>query len=327
MFCGMGYLIWVMNLRHLRLFLKVVERGSISAAASDLGMNQPALSRYISRLEEELGTRLLERHPRGVEPNAYGRILSYYANSIDANFRSAMRHIGSSQTGASAEITVGAGYNWFRGPLPIALVRLIAKHDNARVNIITGVPDSLMSMLLRGDVDMVLGPTNVADVFSESVVTVPLMRLDMSVLVSLDHPWSGDMPCTVADLADLQWILPSGTFMRRRFDQIFEAHGIVPPEPQVEVNDISCALDIAANSTLAILAASVTPLGKKWGYLKAIPCPEVELMRNSGVILRKSQTAPALCDALTEELRSAVQESDLEWNVQTAPDTPSQPYS
>lgn len=302
-----------MDLRHLRLFLKIVERGSISAAAGDLGMKQPALSRYVSRLEDELGTPLLERHQRGVAPNVYGKILSYYASSIDANFRSAIRQIRSAQSGGSAEITIGAGYNWLRGPLPLALVRLIAKHDVARIDIIADVPDNLMSLLIRGDIDMALGPTNVADIYSESVSCDPLMQIDTAILVRRDHPWDGTHKRTVADLADLQWVLPAGTFIRRRFDQVFEAHGIVPPVPQVEVNDITCALEIVAHSDLAILASSVTPRGTPWRNLKTISCPEVEALRSAGAIVLRGDTPATLCQLLTDELRTVIAESDLGW--------------
>ena len=171
-----------------------------------------------------------------------------------------------------------------------------------------------MQMLVRGDRDMLLGPANVADIYSESVAILPLMRHDMSILVSSDHPWSSDQVRTVAELADLQWILPTGTFIRRRFEQVFKAHGIAPPLPQVEVNDVACALDIAARSNLAILASPVTPRGAPWERLRRIPCPELETLRPPGVILRKHQESNELCDALIRELRASISGSALAWS-------------
>lgn len=61
-----------MELRQLRYFIRIVELGSMSRAAIELDMVQSALSQQISRLEGELGTRLLKRNPRGVEPTEAG---------------------------------------------------------------------------------------------------------------------------------------------------------------------------------------------------------------------------------------------------------------
>ena len=55
-----------MDLRHLVTFCAVVDRGSFSAAAEDLGISQPAVSAQIRSLEERLGQRLLDRNGRRV---------------------------------------------------------------------------------------------------------------------------------------------------------------------------------------------------------------------------------------------------------------------
>jgi DNA-binding transcriptional LysR family regulator len=55
-----------MNLDHVRSFLEVIKRGSLSEAARALGVSQPAVSNQIKGLERELGTELLIRGERGV---------------------------------------------------------------------------------------------------------------------------------------------------------------------------------------------------------------------------------------------------------------------
>jgi len=60
------------ELRHLRYFVAVVEEGQISAAARRLHLAQPALTQAIRSLEQAVGVRLLDRHPRGVTPTAAG---------------------------------------------------------------------------------------------------------------------------------------------------------------------------------------------------------------------------------------------------------------
>jgi len=64
-----------LQLRHLRYFVKIVEAGSFSRAATTIHVAQPALSQQIAELEEELGLPMLQRHARGVSPTAAGEVL------------------------------------------------------------------------------------------------------------------------------------------------------------------------------------------------------------------------------------------------------------
>ncbi|MDC0738925.1 LysR family transcriptional regulator [Cognatishimia sp. SS12] len=305
-----------MNLNHLSLFLKVVERGNISAAAKELDMNQPALSRFISRLEDELGAPLFERHPRGVEPNAFGKILLHYAQSIDANLRSALRHI---ETSGQDEIQIGAGYVWLHGPLSKALVKLHAQFPNTNISVIAGMPYHLHGQLARGELDMVLGPTTLADVYSETLTPKRLMQLDLAVLVRRGHPWDDGRICQTADLAELRWVLPEGTLIRNHFNQMFDAHGIVAPKPHVSVNDFSCALQIVAQSDLAIMASTADFQSNLTEKLASISCPEIEMLRYSGVTLRKNETPHPVCAALLEELQQIIADPASPW---APPETP-----
>ena len=65
-----------LNLRHLRALAAIVERGSMSAAASAVGLTQPALTQGLAKLERQIGLALFERHADGVVPTAAGTLLA-----------------------------------------------------------------------------------------------------------------------------------------------------------------------------------------------------------------------------------------------------------
>src|SRR5215813_5311310 len=64
-----------LKLRDLHILLAVAQRGSMAKAATELAMSQPAVSKAIADIERELGIRLLDRTPRGIEPTTFGRAL------------------------------------------------------------------------------------------------------------------------------------------------------------------------------------------------------------------------------------------------------------
>jgi len=79
---GRGKVRRFMQFRHLRYFVKIVEAGSFSRAATTIHVAQPALSQQIAELEERMGMLLLQRNPRGVKPTAAGEILYHEASAI-----------------------------------------------------------------------------------------------------------------------------------------------------------------------------------------------------------------------------------------------------
>ena len=76
----------MLDIAHLRDFIAVVDAGSLTRAATTLGVSQPALSQRMTQVERELGTRLLERGPRGIEPTEAGRALYRDAEPVVRQF-------------------------------------------------------------------------------------------------------------------------------------------------------------------------------------------------------------------------------------------------
>ena len=71
-----------MELRHLRYFLAVAEASNFTKAAAQLQVAQPALSRQVKHLEDEIGVELLRRNPRGVTLTAEGRLFLKEARQL-----------------------------------------------------------------------------------------------------------------------------------------------------------------------------------------------------------------------------------------------------
>src|SRR5580704_11661541 len=89
------------RLREMEIFVRVIEAGSFSAAARDLNMGQPAVSKTIAGLEERLGVRLLVRSTRRLSPTEAG--LAFYERALRAVTEANEAEVAARGAGAGLE--------------------------------------------------------------------------------------------------------------------------------------------------------------------------------------------------------------------------------
>lgn len=122
-----------MTLEDLRILVAACEAGSMSSLARELQRTQSSVSQHIARLEAELGVRLLERHARGVQPTAAGKILKDFAmEGLDA-IEIGLQRIRALQHGESDTLTITTGGTTVRHFMSNAIVRFRKEHP--RVNL------------------------------------------------------------------------------------------------------------------------------------------------------------------------------------------------
>jgi DNA-binding transcriptional LysR family regulator len=220
--------------RRLRHFLAVYELGSIGQASEKLLLTQPALSKSIRQLEDELGVRLFDRTPMGVVPTVFGNALALHAKSIEAQIRNAEAQISSLKGKAQGHVTVGIGPSVARNIMPAATRTLRSLQPGIALTVIEGLVDDLLPRLRRGELDLMIGSwPRIADpMFTTEVVLVD--RLE--VIARADHPLGG-RPVQRNELLHYPWALPPASQKwRQSLDELFLERGLEPPKPQVVSN-------------------------------------------------------------------------------------------
>jgi len=292
-----------MDLRSLRIFLAVFDARSISAAAERLGMNQPAVSKTVQRLERDLDLTLFDREPRGVVPTVFARMLAETAREIDGNLHAVLRRIDATRNAMEGEIVVGAGGTWQEIYLPAALARLLARRPNVRVRVVPGPPEDLVAELLLGKIDFALAPIDIPEAFAARVRCETLLESALAVVARRGHPVHALVNPGLADLAGYGWALPLGNVVRRRFERLFTDAGLTPPLPTLECADTQGLYDVLAGTDLLTFVSVLRlDLPGREG-LAPVNGAGLSVARKSGLIRRKSSYLPPLARELIEDVR------------------------
>ncbi|MFY9923730.1 MAG: LysR family transcriptional regulator [Opitutaceae bacterium] len=143
-----------MNRNHLALFQAVAQAGSISAAATAVRVSQPAVSRQIAELEDELGIRLLDRHPRGCRLTEAGGILAAYASRWQSLEKDAARAIEEFRGLKRGRLTVGASLTIGGYLLPGMLSEFHCRYPEIELQVEIGNTEHVHRALLAGTIEL-----------------------------------------------------------------------------------------------------------------------------------------------------------------------------
>lgn len=200
-----------MQFRQLRYFVKIVEAGSFSRAATTIHVAQPALSQQIADLEARLGISLLQRSARGVRPTAAGEVLYREASAIIKQVELLPGIIKSSSGEPEGTVSLGIA-----GSLAPKVVGGILEESRTALPKITlkfsdGDSGSLESKVSSNTLDLAI-------VYEDELVSTffrkPLFRQKL-YLVS-GKPLAGKKAViSLRDVADLPLVLPGKSNARR----------------------------------------------------------------------------------------------------------------
>ena len=145
-----------MELRSIKYFIGVAELGSISRAAEELGVVQPALTRHIKQLEEELGVTLLNRLPRGVQLTAAGREFLEYCQRITDEVSRAKHEMTTLGSKPKGSLVFGASPTLGQVLMPAIIEQCLLEFPGIFLRVIEARSIRLHELLLTGAIDMAI---------------------------------------------------------------------------------------------------------------------------------------------------------------------------
>lgn len=145
-----------MDLRSLRFFVHIADAGSITRAAAQLGIAQPALTRHVQAMETQLGTPLLERLPRGVRLTAAGRKFLEHARRVVREMDRAQAELAHSTQPAGGRVILGVSPTIAAWLVPGCVERCRSEAPELSIKVVEGFSPQLADALGAGRVDVAL---------------------------------------------------------------------------------------------------------------------------------------------------------------------------
>jgi DNA-binding transcriptional LysR family regulator len=202
------------SLTGLRVLRAVAERGSFTAAATELGYTQSAISRQVATLERETGAALFERLPAGVRLTRSGLILLRHARVVLDEIAAAEAELDGASPDVH-EVRVGAFISAGAVLLPRALRALRDRRHDIRISTREGTTPALMRALRAGTVDLAVissrPPYRAPDTESPAVVTERIGESSLVLAVPALGRFAGRDAVGVDELDDVDWIASPST--------------------------------------------------------------------------------------------------------------------
>jgi LysR family transcriptional regulator, benzoate and cis,cis-muconate-responsive activator of ben and cat genes len=186
-----------MELRQLRYFVAVAEERNISRAAKKIFLTQPALSRQIKALEEEIGQCLLERQAHSIRLTPAGEALLREARELLHHGEQVLERVRAA--GHGLRLRVGYAPSLAAGLLSAAVECFTQTHPNARVELFDLSTAEILAGLESGKLDVAL--TVGQEESTRGLKWTPIVRAAWQLAVNQNHPLVRRQRVTPAEVA------------------------------------------------------------------------------------------------------------------------------
>lgn len=247
------------SVRRLHHIVALAEEGSFARAAERVHLSQPALSRSVQAIEEELGLRLFDRATRGVAVTQAGKMIIERARRVLFEASCLVRDVELLKTHEAGEVRIGLGPYPAALLLPDLLTQFATSYPNVQMKAELNHAHVMIDMLLKEKLDfLVLDRRVLPDDTSLWIRRLP--RHNGSWFARPDHPLMQRGPVASSALRDYPLVsVPLPEYMRNAMRRLLKIRSHEPIPIQLECNDVRVLKGyVAASDALLFATASVT---------------------------------------------------------------------
>ena len=278
-----------MKLNALRDFLAVAETGGLRAAARQLGVAQPAITRSIQELEKELGVALFERSAKGVRLTEMGTAFMRRASAVRNELHKAKDEMAQLRGETHGRVRVCLSSASHMALLPQVLRPFRARYPNVWMEIIDAVFPGAEAGLKEGKVDCYVGPT--PERISKELQVEKLFDNTRVIVGRKGHPMA--QARSLRDLVDAEWLTTSITYKaEEELGPLFALHGLAAPRLVLRARSALTFLTTVPYTDLLMMAPVQwlqSPLAssqvQQIHVVEALPAPPICIVTRNGMPL------------------------------------------
>lgn len=262
-----------LKLRHLEVLIALEKAGTVTAAAKAMHMTQPALSHWLSDIEDLVGTPLFTRG-RTLALTEAGGALWRYARRVLGDAARTGEEIEAVKAGVAGRLHIGTILSAAPVLLPRAIATLHERAPDVQIELVEGLLEPLIERVARREIDLIIGPLDLRA--SRSGLCAEWLMADtFSLVTGRGHPLADLAAPRWADTRDYAWILPPpGTLSRVRLEQALVDAGMAPPKPAVETSSVVALLSLLqGREYIATLASSVAHMYERLNLISIVKAP------------------------------------------------------
>lgn len=291
-----------MKLSHLRDVLAVADHGSIRAAGRRLGTTQPAITRSIREIEQELGVSLFERHAKGVRLTDMGRAFVRRAEAVQSEVRRAREEIDQLKGATTGEVSVALSTATIMSMMPRAMSAFRKRYPDAVLKIHESFFQPIEKDLLSGRIDLYVGPLD-PTTGAPQLLIEPLFENHRVIVGRKGHPLANAK--SLDELAGVRWVRPtlSTHIIEGSFEEMFARAGLPPPNIVLNARSALITLLALANSDL------LTVVPRQWldlpllaGTLETLALPPLSAAPIA-IVRRKDMPLTPIAEYLCDMMR------------------------
>jgi len=287
-----------MEIEDLRRIVTLAEHERITDAAAALYIAQPTLSRLLTRVEDELGTRLFERDAHGARPNPYGEVVVAAARDITGRYDRLVHDLTNLLDPESGTVRLAFLDSMSTSLVPRILHDFRQEAPRVRIVLRQEPGHEILRDLASGVAELGL----ISPRPGKPHGWVPLQRQRLVLVVPAGHRLAGRHQIRLDEIRDEDIVtVPAGFGFRSQIDELFSAAG-VPPRVSFESSDLATVEGlVGAGLGVALLPEQFAGASATVG----IPLTAAGAARVVGLTWRTDRTLAPAAARLQKFLRDA----------------------
>jgi DNA-binding transcriptional LysR family regulator len=291
-----------MDTQNLKAFVLVAQSGSFSQAAEKLHLTQPAVSKRIALLEEQLGSDLFDRIGRNITLTEAGHALLPHARSVQHELEAAQQSVRDLAGGVSGQLRLATSHHIGLHRLPPVLSAFSKAFPAVHIDIDFMDSEQAYELIMQGKAELAI--VTLAPAEQANVVTLPVWPDPLDFMVGIQHPLARVSRLNLATLSEHPAIMPGlNTYTGQIVARLFNQHNLT-----LQVSMATNYLETIRMMASVGLGWTVLPRSMRDDTLATLDLGKTSIKRTLGIVYHRGRSLSRAASAFIDVVQASAKQ-------------------